>query len=175
MEEINLSEKYYKIDELAKKLNVSQSTIFKAMRENRIRSTNTSEGSLRFAEEDVVSYVALCNKENKSGITFDEKFIDDVQKLRRIKSKLDHYLVYETPHKYLNAKQVYDEVILSFKELKVLFPTVDKFRAFIKEQYNAGLLLQVIRNCRVDNSNPNSFKYEFFKPRRYSNAYKSTH
>lgn len=175
MEDVNLSENYFTVEELAKRLNVSVSTIFKAKRENKIRATYVSDGTTRYAEEDVISYVALCNKENKSGITFDDKFIDDVQTLRRIKSKLDHYLVYETPLKCLNAKQVYEEVILSFKELRELFPTVDKFRGFIKEQYNAGLLLQVIRNCRVDNANPNSYKYEFFKPRRYSNAYKSTH
>lgn len=175
MEDVNLSENYFTVEELAKKLNVSVATIFKAKRENKIRVTYLSDGTTRYAEEDVISYIALCNKENKSGITFDDKFIDDVQKLRRIKSKLDHYLVYDTPVKYLNAKQVYEEVILSFKELKELFSTVDKFRAFIKEQYNAGLLLQVIRNCRVDNSNPHSFKYEFFKPRRYSNTFKSTY
>lgn len=154
------------LTDLIQMTGLSKSTIYSEISKGKLVASYVGKNQIRFKKKDVESYIDLCSKEHK--VCDDERRNESFLTLRRIKRVLDPYFKYECLTDHINSKELYEIIIRRSPELKKRFRSLDMFYRFMKEQYDSGLLIKVIKNCKVDNSVSRSYKWKFYKSRRKS-------
>lgn len=159
-------ERLITLEDLIQITGLSKSTIYNEVNQGKLIASKVGKNQIRFKKKYVESYIDLCSKEHK--VCDDEKRNEAFLTLRRIKRVLDPYFKYECLTDHINSKELYEIIIARSPELNKRFKSLDLFYRFMKEQYDSGLLIKVIKNCKVDNSVSRSYKWKFYKSRRKS-------
>ena len=89
-----------------------------------------------------------------------EALPQNLKLLIQIKEILDQYMMDPSTPVEIRSTDLYD-LVKNQKQLKKAFPTSYKFNRFLREEHHKGVLLQIIPNCRIDDTNHRFFQWYF--------------
>lgn len=89
-----------------------------------------------------------------------EALPQNIKYLKEIKELLDQYMMDPSTRVEIRTTDLYD-LVKKRKQLNKVFPTSYKFNRFLREEHQKGVLLQIIPNCRVDDTNQRFYQWYF--------------
>lgn len=89
-----------------------------------------------------------------------EALPQNLKYLKEIKELLDQYMMDPSTPVEIRTTDLYD-LVKNRKQLKKAFPTSYKFNRFLREEHQKGVLLQIIPNCRVDDTDQKFYQWYF--------------